>query len=65
MPRWNHKDRPWTTFQIVTIYTYDKSKVLEVDLATYNEQYPDSPTGPKCFEFLGMSSKKRKSPKKS
>ena len=27
----------------VTIYTYDKSKVLEVDLATYNEQYPDSP----------------------
>ena len=27
----------------VTIYTYDKSKVLEVDLATYNEQYSDSP----------------------
>ncbi len=27
----------------VTIYTYDKSKVLEMDLATYNEQYPDSP----------------------
>ncbi|SOE53142.1 ORF6N domain-containing protein [Fibrobacter sp. UWT3] len=27
----------------VTIYTYDKSKVLDVDLATYNEQYPDSP----------------------
>lgn len=27
----------------VTIYTYDKSKVLELDLATYNEQYPDSP----------------------
>ena len=27
----------------VTIYTYDKSKVLEIDLATYNEQYPDSP----------------------
>lgn len=27
----------------VTIYTYDKSKVLKVDLATYNEQYPDSP----------------------
>ena len=27
----------------VTIYTYDKNKVLEVDLATYNEQYPDSP----------------------
>ena len=27
----------------VTIYTYDKSKALEVDLATYNEQYPDSP----------------------
>ena len=27
----------------VTIYTYDKSKVLEMDLATYNEQYPDNP----------------------
>ena len=27
----------------VTIYTYNKSKILEVDLATYNEQYPDSP----------------------
>ena len=27
----------------VTIYTYDKSKVLKMDLATYNEQYPDSP----------------------
>lgn len=27
----------------VTIYTYDKSKVLEMDLATYNEQYPDCP----------------------
>ena len=27
----------------VTIYTYDKSKVLEMDLAIYNEQYPDSP----------------------
>ena len=27
----------------VTIYTYDKSKVLEMDLATYNEQYLDSP----------------------
>ena len=27
----------------VTIYTYDKSKALEVDLATYNEQYPNSP----------------------
>ena len=27
----------------VTIYTYDKSKTLEVDLTTYNEQYPDSP----------------------
>ncbi|SHI60694.1 ORF6N domain-containing protein [Fibrobacter sp. UWP2] len=27
----------------VTIYTYDKSKALKVDLATYNEQYPDSP----------------------
>ena len=27
----------------VTIYTYDKSKVLEMDLATNNEQYPDSP----------------------
>ena len=27
----------------VTIYTYDKSKVLEVDLATYNAQYPDCP----------------------
>ena len=27
----------------VTIYTYNKSKALEVDLATYNEQYPDSP----------------------
>ena len=27
----------------VTIYTYDKSKVFKVDLATYNEQYPDSP----------------------
>ena len=27
----------------VTIYTYDKSKVLEMDLETYNEQYPDSP----------------------
>jgi len=27
----------------VTIYTYDKSKVFEVDLATYNEQYADCP----------------------
>ena len=27
----------------MTIYTYDKSKVLEMDLATYNEQYLDSP----------------------
>ena len=27
----------------VTIYTYDKSKVFEVDLATYNAQYADSP----------------------
>ena len=27
----------------VTIYTYDKSKVLEVDLATYNAQYADCP----------------------
>ena len=27
----------------MTIYTYDKSKALKVDLATYNEQYPDSP----------------------
>ena len=27
----------------VTIYTYDKSKVLELDLAIYNAQYPDSP----------------------
>lgn len=27
----------------VTIYTYDKSKLLEMDLATYNEQYPDWP----------------------
>ncbi len=27
----------------VTIYIYDKSKVLEMDLATYNEQHPDSP----------------------
>lgn len=27
----------------VTIYTYDKSKVLEMDLAVYKEQYPDSP----------------------
>ena len=26
-----------------TIYTYDKSKVFEVDLATYNAQYPDCP----------------------
>ena len=27
----------------VTIYTYDKSKVFEVDLATYNAQYADCP----------------------
>ena len=27
----------------VTIYTYDKSKVFEVDLAIYNKQYADSP----------------------
>ena len=27
----------------MTIYTYDKSKVFEVDLATYNAQYADSP----------------------
>lgn len=27
----------------VTIYTYDKSKVFEVDLSTYNEQYVDCP----------------------
>ena len=27
----------------VAIYTYDKSKVFEVDLATYNKQYADSP----------------------
>ena len=26
-----------------TIYTYDKSKVFEVDLATYNAQYADCP----------------------
>ena len=26
-----------------TIYTYDKSKVFEVDLATYNVQYADCP----------------------
>ncbi|WP_405330005.1 ORF6N domain-containing protein [Fibrobacter sp.] len=27
----------------VTIYTYNKSKVFEVDLSTYNAQYADSP----------------------
>ena len=27
----------------VTISTYDNGKVLEMGLATYNEQYPDSP----------------------
>ena len=27
----------------VTIYTYDKSKVFEVDLSTYNAQYANSP----------------------
>lgn len=27
----------------VTIYTYDKSKVFAIDLATYNAQYADSP----------------------
>ena len=36
----------------VTIYTYDKSKVLELDLATYNEQYPDSPM--KVLPSYGM-----------
>ena len=36
----------------VTIYTYDKSKTLEVDLATYNEQYPDSPM--KVLPSYGM-----------
>ena len=36
----------------VTIYTYDKSKVFEVDLATYNEQYADSPI--KILPSYGM-----------
>ena len=36
----------------VTIYTYDKSKVLELDLAVYNEQYPDSPM--KVLPSYGM-----------
>ena len=36
----------------VTIYTYDKSKVFEVDLATYNEQYADCPI--KILPCYGM-----------
>ena len=35
-----------------TIYTYDKSKVFEVDLATYNEQYADCPI--KILPCYGM-----------
>ena len=35
-----------------TIYTYDKSKVFEVDLATYNAQYADSPL--KILPSYGM-----------
>lgn len=35
-----------------TIYTYNKSKVFEVDLAVYNEQYKDSPL--KIFPSYGM-----------
>lgn len=36
----------------VTIYTYDKSKVFEVDLATYNAQYADCPL--KILPSYGM-----------
>ena len=36
----------------VTIYTYDKSKVFEVDLATYNAQYADCPL--KVLPSYGM-----------
>ena len=36
----------------VTIYTYDKSKVFEVDLATYNAQYTDCPI--KILPSYGM-----------
>ena len=36
----------------VTIYTYDKSKVFEVDLATYNAQYADCPI--KILPSYGM-----------
>ena len=36
----------------VTIYTYDKSKVFEVDLATYNAQYADCPI--KILPCYGM-----------
>ncbi|MBO6056326.1 MAG: ORF6N domain-containing protein [Alphaproteobacteria bacterium] len=36
----------------VTIYTYDKSKVFEVDLATYNAQYIDCPI--KILPSYGM-----------
>ena len=35
-----------------TIYTYDKSKVFEVDLATYNAQYADCPL--KILPSYGM-----------
>lgn len=35
-----------------TIYTYDKSKVFEVDLATYNAQYADYPL--KILPSYGM-----------
>ena len=35
-----------------TIYTYNKSKVFEVDLATYNAQYADSPL--KVLPSYGM-----------
>ena len=35
-----------------TIYTYDKSKVFEVDLATYNTQYADCPL--KVLPSYGM-----------
>ena len=35
-----------------TIYTYDKSKVFEVDLATYNAQYADCPL--KVLPSYGM-----------
>ena len=36
----------------MTIYTYDKSKVFEVDLATYNAQYTDCPI--KILPSYGM-----------